>query len=63
MIELPEMCGVWTEEEDDALRGVTDAHVLERLDAKHGYNASALRKEFLQNWLQKAMDLSKARMA
>lgn len=62
IIGLPEMRGVWTEEDDEQLKA-TNARIIEKLDEKHGYGESTLRKEFLQMWNRSAMNIKRARWA
>ena len=52
------MTGVWTQEEDDILRQ-GDARKMQKLDGKHGYNASTERIQFLQIWRTTAAQIRK----
>jgi TRF2-interacting telomeric protein/Rap1 - C terminal domain len=58
IVELPDMPGVWTLEDDQiALKG--DAREIEELDEKHGFNASASRAKFLRVWRKRAKEISR----
>jgi len=59
-LELPDMPGVWTEEEDNILkRG--DARSMAKLDEKHGIGASATRLMLLRTWRSASAEIQSAR--
>jgi TRF2-interacting telomeric protein/Rap1 - C terminal domain len=60
MAALPDLEGVWTEE-DDMLVLQRDARIMAELDRKHGWNASAERLKFQDVLQSTAAELRRKR--